>query len=135
MSHHGPQYQDGGTHGLHQLVGRGEFLDGSGVHFHVHAVVDHHVDAHAAQQLDQGGDILQVRQITHGDRLVGQQGGGQDRQGRVLGAGNTDFAVKAPATGDDQFIHELSLDLSEGQAQCLSRYPSSGLFPTRPGYR
>ena len=135
MSHHGAQYQDGRTHGLHQLVGSGEFLDGGSVYFHVHAVVDHHVDAHATQQLDQGGDILQMRQVAHGDRLVGQQGGGQDRQCCVLGAGNTDFAVQTPTAGDDQFIHELSLGLSEGRAQCLSRYPFSGLFPTRPGYR
>ncbi len=80
VGHHRPQHQDRGAHGFNQLVGRGELLDGGGVHLHVELVVDHHVHAHAAEQLDQGGHVLQVGQIAHRDRLPGQQGGGQDRQ-------------------------------------------------------
>ena len=105
MRHHRTQHQNRGAHGLHQLVGRGKFLDGRGVHFHIEAIIDHHMYPHATEQLDQGSHILQVRQVAHGDRLVGQQGGSQNRQGGVLGAGNSNFAVQTATARDDQFIH------------------------------
>ncbi|MCY1293436.1 hypothetical protein D9M70_426950 [compost metagenome] len=102
---HRTEHQDRGAHGLHQLIGGDQGLDGAGVDLDAELLVDHRLDAHATEQLDHGGDVVQVRQVAHSDRLVGQQGGGEDRQGRVLRAGNADFAVQANAAGNDQFVH------------------------------
>src|SRR5690606_16781721 len=55
-----------------------------------------------------------VRQVADGDRRVGQQGRGEDRQRRVLRAGNADFAVEAGTAGDDQFVHGCSCSPQAG---------------------
>ena len=102
---HRAEYQDRGAHGLDQLVRRDQGLDGAGIDFDRELLVDDRLHAHAAEQLDHGGDVVQVRQVAHGDRGIGQQGGGEDRQRGVLRAGNTDFAVEADTAGDDQFVH------------------------------
>ena len=62
-------------------------------------------DAHAAQQLDHRGHILQMRHVGDGHRAVGQQAPGQDRQRGVLGAGNADLALERHAALDLQLIH------------------------------
>ncbi|MNI74866.1 hypothetical protein D3C73_1309770 [compost metagenome] len=48
---------------------------------------------------------MQVWQVAHGDRAIGQQGRRQNRQGRVLRARNADLAVKASAASNNQFVH------------------------------
>ena len=56
--------------------------------------------AHLAQQLQHGADILQPRHVGQVHRVGGQQAGAQDGQRRVLGAGNGDVAGQALAAGD-----------------------------------
>jgi len=79
--------------GFHQLVGRHGGGDEARVGGDGELLVHHQLHAHRAQQLHGGGHVVQMRDVTDGDRAVGQQRGGQDRQHRVLGAGNLDFAV------------------------------------------
>ena len=102
---HRAQHQDRGAHGLDQLVRCNQGLDGARVDLDRQLFVDHRLDAHAAEQLDHGGDVVQVRQVAHGDRAVGQQGRRQNRQGCVLRARNADLAIKASAASNNQFVH------------------------------
>ncbi|MNF83690.1 hypothetical protein D3C84_660170 [compost metagenome] len=103
---HRAQYQDRRTHGFNQFVRCDQGLDGARVDFDGEFLVDHRLDAHATEQLDHGGDVVQVRQVANGHRAIAQQGGGQDRQGGVFCAGNADLAIKTSATGNNQFIHK-----------------------------
>src|SRR5690606_8061738 len=98
-------------HGFHQLVGRDQGADTGRVHFDVELVTHHRLHAHATEQLDHGGNVVQVRQVADSDGFVGQQGRRQDRQSRVLGAGNADLAIQAVTAGDHQFVHTGSLVL------------------------
>jgi hypothetical protein len=91
---HRSEHQDRGAHGLDQLVGCGELADRARVDLDAHLFADREVDAHAAQQLDHRGDVVQVRQVADGDRLVRQQRGREDRQRGVLGAGDAQLAVE-----------------------------------------
>ena len=102
----GPEHQDRGAHGLHQLIGREILLDGRGIHFDAHLLVDGHRHAHAAEQLDHGGDVLQMRHVRDGHGAVRQQAAGENRQGRVLRAGDADLALERDAALDLQLIHE-----------------------------
>ncbi len=113
-----PQHQDRGAHGAHQFVRCLETLDRARVHLDIHPLVDHQVHAHAAQQLHGGGDILQVGDVANDDRLVGQQGGGQNRQHRVLGAGSAQFAEQRYAAIDDEFAHENKVRRSQDCSVC-----------------
>ena len=70
-----------------------------------HPLVDGDARAHAAEQLDHGRDVLQVRDVADRDRAVRQQRAGQDRQRRVLGAGNAHLAVEGDAALDLQLVH------------------------------
>ena len=88
------QHQDRGAHGLDQLVGREILADRARIDLDAHALIDGHRHAHAPEQLDGGGDVLQVRHVADRDRSVGQQRAGQDRQRRILGAGNAHLALE-----------------------------------------
>ncbi len=104
-SDHRAQHQNRRTHGFHQLVRGDQGLDGARVDLDTELFVDHRLDAHATEQLDHGRDVVQVRQVLNGNGSVRQQGGGKDRQGRVLCPGNANFAIKTNAAGNNQFIH------------------------------
>ncbi len=121
-----PQHQDRGAHRLDQLIGRIAVLHLGAIELDRHLLAHHRLHAHVAEQLQGGGDVLQVRQVADGHRLVGQQGGAEDRQGGVLGAADPDLAVDRPAAGDDQLVHGASR---------LRRRRSPARRPTAPGYR
>ena len=99
------EHEDRGAHGFHQLVGCNQGLDAARVDFDAELLVDYRLNAHATEQLDHGGDVVQVRQVAHGHRAIGQQGGSQNRQGGVFRPGNADFAIKTNAASNNQFIH------------------------------
>src|SRR5690606_5604862 len=61
---HGAQHQNRSTHGLDQLVGRHQRLDAAGIDFDAELLVDDRLHAHAAEQFDHGGDVVQVRQVA-----------------------------------------------------------------------
>src|SRR3990167_1504902 len=77
------KHEDRRAHGFHQLVGCNQGLDAARIDFDAELLVDHRLNAHAAEQLDHGGDVVQVRQGAHRHRAIGQQGGRQNRQGGV----------------------------------------------------
>ena len=70
----GSQHQNRCAHGLHELVGREIFLDGRCIDLDAHFFIDGHRDAHAPEQLDHGGDVLQMRHVRDGHRPVRQAG-------------------------------------------------------------
>ena len=61
-----------------------------------------------AKRLEQAahrGDVGKLRHIVDDDRLVGQQGGGEDRQRRVLGAADRDAALQRSSASNPYLIH------------------------------
>ena len=98
--HQRTQHQDRGAHGLHQIVRREALAQGRGIDLDAQPLGDGDADAHAAEQLDGGRHILQMRHVADGHRLVGQQARRQDRQRRVLGAGDAHFALERHAARD-----------------------------------
>ncbi len=68
-----PEHQDGGPHGLDQLVGGAKGLDGGRVDLHLHALVHGKLDPHPPEELHGGGDIVEVRDIADGHRVIGEQ--------------------------------------------------------------
>ena len=106
------QHQDRGAHGLDQFVGRHMLVDAARIDGDrtapgQRAFVDADARAQFAQQLHRGDHVVQVRHVGDFHRRIGQQGGAQDRQHRVLGAGDGDFAVEGIAAGDYDFLHGL----------------------------
>ena len=99
------EHEDRSAHRAHQLVGSDVIADRAGIDFHAHLVVDRDADAHAAEQLDHGRHVLQVRDIADRHGAFRQQGGGENRQCGVLGAGNAHFAFERRAALDLQLIH------------------------------
>ncbi|MCY1233808.1 hypothetical protein D9M72_463650 [compost metagenome] len=105
------------AHLRHQLVRRGRIddvaageMDGAGVALALAlaATVDGDVDAVVAEDADQLLDVGQMRHVFERQRVVGQKRRDHQRQGRVLGAGNRDDAVKLVAAYNPDAIHEAS---------------------------
>ena len=67
--------------------------------------VDGDARAEPTQQLDHGGDVVQVRHVSDRHRALGEQGTGQDREGRVLRAGDAHFTLERHAAAYLQFVH------------------------------
>ena len=103
----GPEHQNRCAHGLHELIGGEIFLDRRGIDLDAHFLVDGHRDAHAPEQLDHGGDVLQMRHVRYGHRPVRQQATRQNGQGRILRAGDANLALERDAAVNLQFIHWL----------------------------
>ena len=60
-------------HSLDQFIRCTEVSNRAAVDFNIELFVNHRLDAHAAKQLKHGGDIVQVRKVTHFDQIVGQK--------------------------------------------------------------
>ncbi|MNO64464.1 hypothetical protein D3C76_551920 [compost metagenome] len=118
---HRAEHQDRSAHGFHQLVRCDQGLDAGGIDLDVELLVDHRLHAHATEQFDHGGDVVQVRQVAYGDRSVRQQGGGKDRQRGVLRAGNANLAVEGRAASNDQFIHSNDSPRSQERSAQAAR--------------
>ena len=58
-----------------------------------------------AQEPLAGADVGQGRDVIQAMLARGQQGGGQDGQGGVLGPADQHLPVKRQAAFDDDFIH------------------------------
>ena len=99
----GAKRQDGGAHGLDQLVGRDMVVDRSGQHGHV--AVDLGAGPQHLQQFEGGTDVLEARHVGELDLFVTQQGGEQDGQGGVLGTRDGHFAIERATTIDLEFVH------------------------------
>ncbi len=99
------QRQDGGAHGLDQLVRGHVVVHGTGQHGDV-AV---HLGGRAQhlQQLDGGTHVFETRYVGELNLFVAQQGGEQDRQGGVFGAGDGHFTGEGAGAGDLEFVHGL----------------------------
>jgi hypothetical protein len=85
----------------------------AGVRLETVALVAAQHDAHAGQQVDHRGDVLQIGHVADAQRIVGQQRRGEDRQGRVLGTGDADLPVEAHPAGNDQLVHDASCFIAE----------------------
>src|SRR5690606_32985047 len=83
-SQHWAQHQDGSAHGFYEFIGRRKVIDAVGINLHPHSLIYRDSDAHAAQQCEHGGDVVQMGHIAQQHRTVCQQGGGENWQCGVL---------------------------------------------------
>ena len=101
----GTEDADGGAHLPHDLVGRDRFdvlrADRHG------AARPLHLRAEMGEDLQHVVDVAEIRNVVDDDRLFGEQGGGENRQGRVLGAADFDGARQRVAAVNENFIHVL----------------------------
>jgi hypothetical protein len=65
------------------------------------------------QDAAHGVDVLQVGDVAQQDRPVDEQRGREDRQRRVLAAGDRNGAVEVLAAADSNAIHRSSLLATE----------------------
>jgi len=91
--HQRAQHQNRGTHGLDLLVGRQEPVNTAWISEDAHMLIQSELHTHFAEQGHRGGDIVQMRDVANIHGLIGEQAGRQNRQHRVLGAGNHHVAV------------------------------------------
>ena len=99
------EHQDRGAHGLDHLVGGDRIVQATAIQDQAIDPFHRHADPHIAQEAQHGRDVVEVRHIGEMYRLGSQQGGAQDGQGGVLGAGHGDFAGEGLASINQQLIH------------------------------
>ena len=127
--------QNGCPHGLDQFIRSRIVIEIGGIDLDSHPVVNRRLDTHAAEQFDGRRHIPQMRHIADNDPLVGQYRRRQDRQRRVLRAGNSDLALETPAAIDGELIHgdRRILPASEPESTAhVSRRPSCRRGRRRP---
>ena len=101
-----PEHQNRGPHGFDEIVGRDRLLERTRLDFDVHALIDRDRHSHATEQLDHGGDVLQMRHVADRHRFRGQQSAGQNRQRGIFGAGDANLPLEDRTTVDLQSIHQ-----------------------------
>ena len=107
------QHQDRGPHLAHQVVRRPRLEDPTGAQLQHPPVmaaigglaVEMDLDAELGEQIGHGGDVGHMGQVAQGQRLVGQEGCGHERQGRVLGPANGNVAFEATAAANAYSVH------------------------------
>ena len=112
-----PQQQDGAAHGLDQFIGGVHRMHLAGVDAQVGAVTLHGA-AQQGQQFQRRVDIPHPGNIAYMQGLGAQQGGGDDRQGRIFCARYPHFTAQWAIAGDDDFFHQAGLGRLE-QARLL----------------
>jgi hypothetical protein len=105
---HRPQHQNRGAHLAHDVVMGGVVGDATCIQ-RQHPALRQACDlaAQRSQKFGHGGDIGQPGGIGQGQRLVGQQGGGHQRQAGVLRPRDLDGAVERPSAGDCDLVHSF----------------------------
>ena len=105
------QHEDRRAHRLHQVVGGFGVIQRAGIDHHLVGPIGAALGgrAHAAQQLQRGGHVLQLRHVGQRHRISRQQRGAQLGQRSVLGAGNGDLALEGAAAADEEFVHGCGL--------------------------
>ena len=101
----GTEDQDRRPHGLDHLVGRQGVVQAGAVKDQFVGSFEGHADTHLAKKAQHGGDIVQVGHVGEPQSLVAEQGGTENRQGRILRPGNGDLARKGDAPLQQKFIH------------------------------
>ena len=114
---------DAGAHRAHELVGRAAAQAGAGVHAQLVAGVVH-LRAERAQHLDHGRDVGDARHAAHGAGLVGEEAGGEQLEGRVLGPREEHGALQPSAAAYEQAcvvfagpVHQTVTSIAAGRAR------------------
>src|SRR5690606_27815781 len=76
------------------------------------AVAQADLDAHPPQELYGRLDVVELRDVRQYDRTPGEQRAGENRQRRVLRAGDLDVAFERDTAADLELIHWRALDAS-----------------------
>jgi hypothetical protein len=100
-----PQGQDRRAHGLDELVGREGPVDSAGIEGNGSGRDRVQRDAHLRQQRLHRPHVLEARHVREHERLRREQRRAEDRQRRILRAGDPDFADQRPAALDQQLVH------------------------------
>ena len=99
------KHENRGAHGLDHVVRRERIVEATSVEDEAVVAVHGHSDTHLPDQAQHRRYIVELRQIPEPQGLVRQQAGAEDRQRRILGAGNGDVTGKRYAALNQQFIH------------------------------
>ena len=103
--------EDGGAHGLDEFVGgdgvgKGFGFDGEGGGREGRRG---DMGRHESKKFAHGDDVANLGNVVEGDRFAGEEGGGHERERRVLRAADFDSAVKRLATANAEFIHFVAI--------------------------
>ncbi len=109
----GAEDQDGGPHGLHEVVGGLGVLAARtgqlGLQLETLALgLEAGLGAQGLEHLHHGADVGHRREVREHHRLRGEQGRRQAGQGRVLRPGHPDAPLQGKATLDHQSVHRNS---------------------------
>ena len=112
---HRAEHQDRGAHLAHQIIGRDIRGDPRRLHAHHPSEIlrarplNDRRDAELVHQVLEPVNISEARQVAQGQRLLGEQRAGNERERGILGPRNGDRAGKAVAAANDEFVHPDSL--------------------------
>ncbi len=76
------------------------------IDFDARTLIDRDGRAHAREQLDRGGHVLEVRHVADDHRLGGENRARQDGQRGVLRTRDLDLALERHAALDLQLVHQ-----------------------------
>jgi hypothetical protein len=97
-----PREQDRGSDPVAELLVELVLRDGARVEPDLPHAYVLYFDAEVGYEIEHGLHVSDRRDVRKQHRLVGEQAGCHDRQGRVLVPGGTDSAVQGPAAFDDE---------------------------------
>ena len=133
-----PQHIERCPHLAHQIIGRKAADDLTGGQHGLRAVgalAFHHLRAQPLQQFAQEPGIRQPRHVGQPQRLVGQQAGRHQFDGRVLGAADRDLSLKACAAGDGDPIQSTTFETGVAAAGSARLALSSVTAMRRKGHQ
>ncbi len=117
--HRRPHLPDQVVRCLRHHVGRGMHPD----HVALGARDPLGVDAHRPEQLEQGGDVGEVRDVAQGRRALAEEGRGHQGQGGVLAARDAHLALEPDAAFNVDLVQGLASPgfVSAGPRRCVPR--------------
>ena len=103
--HEGAEDQHGGAHGLHEIVGSLHGGQSARLDLQGSPHPERDVGAEGAQHPPHGADVPHLGHVAEGDLLVGEKGGAEIGQRRVLGPRDAHGPLEGPSPDHADPVH------------------------------